>query len=415
MVLIGPRRSRSGYALPLRHFGTTVNERLDLKEAKALYIRMINAAILTIVPLRRRRLCLQAQVLLARINLMTAHVVLRSPIFINRLRTLNSFSDNELYDMRMTSRENVRQIMFCTLRSNNQYPLLQNRLVPLVRWECDNGTVEDLETGFMMWLHWATYPKKLFNMQIVFGREYSQISRVLKAVWTHLNREWRHLVENNMAYFVPRFPEYNRCFRVKYQQLHGHPCSPRHLLDAMMTDGHKLRIKKDLAINYSGHKHMYCYSNLITSTYDGMIITHYGAKAGSVNDHTLQTDSNLGADMFRLQVGNAAIYKIGTDKGLHAAACVVPMHNNTPNTPAHDRENREYSSLRVSNEWDVGRPQGLFSWIDYHKGLFTAQQPIGLMFRVCCIITNAITILDGNLTAEYFDCRPPRDLDGYFR
>ena len=89
------------------------------------------------------------------------------------------------------------------------------------------------------------------------------------------------------------------------------------------------------------------------------------------------------------------------------------MYNNLVNTPAQDLVNSEFSSLRAANEWDVGKPKNLFKYIDYKKVLFRQLQPIGLYFRVCCVMTNALNILDEGQSAEFFQCAPPT-LDSYF-
>ena len=122
-----------------------------------------------------------------------------------------------------------------------------------------------------MFLYWISFPRKLSRMQDEFGREYSQISRILKTVWQFINLTWGRLVTNNLAYFVPRFPEYNRCFLAKYRSKHGFGCSPRFQNTSMFTDGTKIQLNRCDQVNYSGHKHIYCYSFLLTTGMDGMI------------------------------------------------------------------------------------------------------------------------------------------------
>ena len=121
------------------------------------------------------------------------------------------------------------------------------------------------------------------------------------------------------------------------------------------ADGTKIKINRDLQINFSGHKWMYCLSFLILSAPDGMIIAAYGPIAGSVNDHSMQHLSQFGTTLLTLQP-NHPRYKAGTDKGFRAQICVVPMNNNVVNTAAQGQENTEFSSLRATNEWNVDRP-----------------------------------------------------------
>jgi hypothetical protein len=99
--------------------------------------------------------------------------------------------------------------------------------------------------------------------------------------------------------------------------------------------------------------------------------------------------------------------------GLHPQLTVVPMYNNVPNTALQTRLNSEFSALRATNEWDVGRPTTMFKYLDYRKVLFKDLQPIGMMTRSVCIITNCFNILDANATSEFYDCVPPSTLGHY--
>ena len=152
---------------------------------------------------------------------------------------------------------------------------------------------------------------------------------------------------------------------------------------------------------------------MLTTAPDGMIVDAFGPRVGADNDHAMQNDSGVGMRLLNAQNGAVNPYICSTDKGLHAQACLVPMHNNAPNTLAENFENEMISSLRCTNEWDVGRPKSLFKYIDYRKVHFMHLQPIGLFFRVCCIMTNCITILYHNASSEYYHCSPPGNLRSY--
>ena len=147
---------------------------------------------------------------------------------------------------------------------------------------------------------------------------------------------------------------------------------------------------------------------------NGLIVEAYGAAVGSDNDYRLQNDSQLGAHLSALQVGQVPVYVSGSDKGLHLQQCIIPMHNNAVNTPAEDFDNTAFSRARATCEWDVGRPASLFKYIDSRKVLLQHLQPIGLFFRVCCVMTNALTILDGNGTSEFYECATPTFASYFF-
>ena len=102
-----------------------------------------------------------------------------------------------------------------------------------------------------------------------------------------------------------------------------------------------------------------------------------------------------------------ALARAGTDKGFHRQPCVIPMNNNAFNTPAQTAENNAFSKARVTNEHDIGRVTGQWKYIDFQKGLTLGLQPLGLYYRVCALMTNALTCLDYNSTSIYFECSPP--------
>ena len=203
-MVLGVRRSQSAYSLNKRHYGKTYKDRMDSKRLRRIFGIVVNALQIPQMPLQRNIIVGYALLIRQRIHTIDGIIDTFNPIFVNKHRNLNSFSNDELYDMWITDRNHVRR-MITALFQNPAHN-------PIERWECPNCTIESLETGFLMFLYWVSFPRKLHSMQNVFGREYSQISRVLKAVWTYLNLVWGHLVTDNLNYFAERFELYNRCF-----------------------------------------------------------------------------------------------------------------------------------------------------------------------------------------------------------
>jgi len=213
-MVAGPRRSRTKYAMNDRHCGKTIKDsRTSEKSLKLLANVLVPMFVQGGHANIRPVLVIVISAVIAQFQFINRWVDVPRTIFVNRHRTLATFSDADLYDLRVTKREFIGSFLV------NVFP-------GVVRWECENNIVEDVEVGILMFLYWISFPRKLYHMQIIFGREYSQISRIMKAIFQYLNTRWGHLITpgpNNLDYFVPRLEEYNRCFLVKYQQLHGHP------------------------------------------------------------------------------------------------------------------------------------------------------------------------------------------------
>ena len=165
--------------------------------------------------------------------------------------------------------------------------------------------------------------------------------------------------------------------------------------------------------NYSGHKKRYCLSMLDVTFMDGMILT-YCPKAGRHVDLGLQNMSNINQLLINAQVGRAKQFSAATDKGFHIEQLIIPMHNQIALRDIQKAQNNGMSRMRITNENDIGRVTSQWKGIDFSKLLSLGLQPLGVYYRVCAVMTNALTILDYNQTALYFDCEPIGVLEDYF-
>ena len=171
----GLRRSSSRYPLNQRCYGKTWRERLLIKSIKQFVVRC--TPLLPLVPIGVQPIL--AGLLLNAIQrerYLTRWMVNPLITFHYRHRVTATFSDSALFNMRIRNRAHIPR-------------LLQALQIP-VRWNCDTGVVEDREVGLLMWFYWASFPRQIYIMQNLFGREFSQISRILKAVWTYINTRW---------------------------------------------------------------------------------------------------------------------------------------------------------------------------------------------------------------------------------
>ena len=74
----------------------------------------------------------------------------------------------------------------------------------------DNKSVVPGEKVILMMLHRMGYSRRLIDMEEFFGREYSTISRCFSHVVDFMDEQHSHLLVDNLEFFLPRFPEYNR-------------------------------------------------------------------------------------------------------------------------------------------------------------------------------------------------------------
>ncbi len=85
----------------------------------------------------------------------------------------------------------------------------------------------------------------------------------------------------------------------------------------------------------------------------------------------------------------------------------VRVQGHQPNVAILSYYNQIMSSLRVTNEWNVGLVSRRFAFNKYPQNLKLLLSPIGIYYLVANIFTNCHTCLHGNATSKYFDLAPP--------
>ena len=111
---------------------------------------------------------LTALICLIILNVLIAQTEVVKPVNpSNKNRLIDSFADEECWHDLRFRKEGLREL----LRACN-FP---HTIV------CDNKYTCPGESAFCMMLYRIAYPRRLFDMQDKFGREYTQLSRIFKA------------------------------------------------------------------------------------------------------------------------------------------------------------------------------------------------------------------------------------------
>ena len=71
------------------------------------------------------------------------------------------------------------------------------------------------------------------------------------------------------------------------------------------------------------------------------------------------------------------------------------------------------SKVRISVEWLFNEIIKYFAFLDFKKNLKIGLSPVGKMYRVCALLTNARTCLHKTQTSEFFNIDLPT-LEEYF-
>ena len=138
----------------------------NIEDAFANVRGLLQAAVLNPFHLVRLVLVLSAAYLLALIreSMSYTHMPLDVIDDANKDRLIDSFTDEECYSNFRFTRQQMHYLVL-NLRIEETYT-------------CDNGNTFPGEHGLCLYLYTRTFPVKLQRLQNVFGREYSQLSRI---------------------------------------------------------------------------------------------------------------------------------------------------------------------------------------------------------------------------------------------
>ena len=116
----------------------------------------------------------------------------------NRDRGIDSFSDGQCWH-------------FLQFRRDDLHTLFDAMGFPVVV-HLDNGGTCTGEYAFCLMLYRLAYPTRLFTLQFVFGREYTQLSRIFQyaIVWTETNHIHRVEGARIINWFSQRFDQYHQ-------------------------------------------------------------------------------------------------------------------------------------------------------------------------------------------------------------
>ena len=74
---------------------------------------------------------------------------------------------------------------------------------------CDNGISCPGKHAFALMLYRLAYPARLIELQDVFGRDYSQLSRIFKWSVNFMYEKHKHKVHGNLSWYSERFDMYH--------------------------------------------------------------------------------------------------------------------------------------------------------------------------------------------------------------
>ena len=201
---------------------------------------------------------------------------------------IDDFTEEECWCRFRFRKEHLHDLMFA-LRIHEFNGILENR-----------ARVSP-EKAFLFTLHRLHCPGNLTDMQRAWGKEYSQLSRIFKSMILFLHDQHSYLIKDNIAFFVPWFPLYNKLIKQRIAAKNN-GVVPEELEDiAVFVDGTIRPICKPSKNNniqrcvYNGKDKVHALKFQGLSAPDGMIIDMYGPVAGRHHDVNMTGESNTSA------------------------------------------------------------------------------------------------------------------------
>ena len=199
-----------------------------------------------------------------------------------------------------------------------------------------------------------------------FGWSYSNASRVFHAAEKWLVDTHGHRLLN-LQYFVPKFPEYNRCIRQHFID-NNDVITPEAQFCVGFLDRTSIPIAKPdgpwgnqrLYWNYKAKCHCLAYQAVVAP--DGMCMHFYGCVVGRRDDKYVLTRSGLSVLLNDVQEDNDIKYNVITDRGYEdVGGGIVQGAHRGPNVlPFQILDNLLSEARRIVVEWFFGKIKTLF-------------------------------------------------------
>ena len=293
---------------------------------------------------------------------------------------------------------------------------------------CDNGLSCPGEHAFALMLYRLAYPTRLIELQDVFGRDYSQLSRIFKWSVDLMYEKHKDKVHGNLSWYSERFDMYHQAIIEKIISSSRNPNQgfvPIEVSNIFgFLDGTGLEIARpgNGAQNpfWNGYLHGHYLIFQGISFPDGMVVIE-GAFPGYQPDTMVWRDSQMREDLEvimaeRFAQGRAR-FKVYADKIYSNSVLVTAAYScRNYRYGLHDwqiRMNRLMSDIRVGVEWSFCKIITRNKFVSYGKSMKIQSSPVSKYYHIAILLANAHTCMYGCQQTSYFGIVAP-DINEYF-
>lgn len=393
-----------------RHEGITVLERLEELELWTTIVCLLQVAVVLPAGIIKQAMLLVVQIMMETgFNMRSMLWGGLTPIdtaYSNR--NIDSFSDEFLY----------RHMRF---HKDDLHKLYEHIGIPHVLI-LDNGITCSGEYALLILLYRLHFPCTLASMEVIFGRDYSQISRIFNYCTNLVYDQHRAKVLGNIDWYSDRFDIYNEAYNSKIAYLNNNPapgtvpiqlsnlfgsldCTANAVCRPFENDNAQYAF-----YNHYHHGHFIIWQGITFP--DGMVVLE-GPEPGHYTDIMVWRDCQLRQQleliMLEREAQGLARLKLYADKVYNNSTLVTAAWSLRHGVVQAwmTAQNAMMSKIRVSIEWAFGRIIGTNKYAAFSRTLMIQNSPLAQYYTVAVLLTNCRTCLCGDIDTLYFGVEPP--------
>ena len=255
------------------------------------------------------------------------------------------------------------------------------------------------------------YPCRYSDFIVRFGRGVPDYSIISSTVMDRICNRFSYLLEDfNLPFLTPiKLEEY--CSAIKRKGAALDNCFG--FIDGAVRPICRPTVNQSML--YNGHKKIHALKFRSVLIPNGIIANIYRPIEGKRHDCALLRLSDLLAklEQYAISTNEISLCLYGDP------AYPIRMHlqyqfRSIALSPQQIAFNKSMSQVRTAVEWVFRDITKWWAFTDFKKNLKLNLSAVGKMYLICALLTNAKTSLYGNITSQYFDCKPP-SLENYFR
>lgn len=245
------------------------------------------------------------------------------------------------------------------------------------------------------------YPRKWSDLESVYNRHRSSLSRIFKFMLHKILQSARHRLLASSTTTEGRLSNYATAFWNRHV--------PRSLQIWAIVDVKKVKTCRPITGQrsmYSGHKKIHCFKFQTLQAPDGLIVHCSQSLSGRHGDGHILQESNL-LEWVRARPELQGYFIFG-DSAYPVSDVMLSMYRGRNLSPEKKMFNHIMSSVRVGVEWGYDVVVKAFSITDWWKQMKILHVPVEAIWHLSVFFTNCRTChFHGNVVSDYFRCPPP--------